>query len=155
MSAKNKILWGKLDVILHHLHHICKLIIFADNTCIPIICRHKWELQCLWQICWEKIGHVITGHWHCINPWIMVFFLNLMLYSNLIPCKCNTMDIIAALWILMTSCFNSSPPIQNGHYLADDILECIFLNEKFRILIWISLKIVPEVPIDNMSAWFR
>ena len=35
---------------------------------------------------------------------------------------------------------------------ADDIFKCIFLNENFRILIKISLKFVPKVPIDNKSA---
>ena len=32
--------------------------------------------------------------------------------------------------------------------LADDIFKCIFLNEKFFILIKISLKFVPRGPID-------
>ena len=33
--------------------------------------------------------------------------------------------------------------------LADDILECIFLNENDRIPIQISLKYIPKRPIDN------
>ena len=33
--------------------------------------------------------------------------------------------------------------------LADDIFKSIFLNEKYRILIKISLKFVPRSPIDN------
>ena len=36
--------------------------------------------------------------------------------------------------------------------LSDDIFKCIFLNEKVRILIQVSLKFVPKSPIDNM-AW--
>ena len=36
--------------------------------------------------------------------------------------------------------------------LADDIFNCIFLNENDRIPIQISLKYVPMSPIDNMSA---
>ena len=36
--------------------------------------------------------------------------------------------------------------------LADDIFKCIFLNENVSILIQISLKFVPECPIDNKSA---
>ena len=48
--------------------------------------------------------------------------------------------------------FNSSPPGQNGHHFADYILRCIFVNEKFHILIEISLKIVPKGPIDNKSS---
>ena len=37
---------------------------------------------------------------------------------------------------------NSSPSEQNGHRFADDIFRCIFANEKFYILIRISLKFV-------------
>ena len=33
--------------------------------------------------------------------------------------------------------------------LADDIFKCIFWNEKFCIIIKISLKFVPKGPIDN------
>ena len=33
--------------------------------------------------------------------------------------------------------------------LADDIFRRIFVNEKFCILIKISLKFVPQSPIDN------
>ena len=44
---------------------------------------------------------------------------------------------------------NSSPPGQNGHHLADNIFRCIFVNQKFAILITISLKFVPKGPFDN------
>ena len=47
---------------------------------------------------------------------------------------------------------NSFPPGQNGRHFADDISKCIFMNEKFCILIQISLKFVPKGPIDNKSA---
>ena len=43
---------------------------------------------------------------------------------------------------------NSFPAGQNGHNLADDIL----VNEKFCILIKISLKFVLKGPIDNNPA---
>ena len=36
--------------------------------------------------------------------------------------------------------------------LADDIFNCIFLNENDRIPIQISLKYVPSSPIDNKLA---
>ena len=36
--------------------------------------------------------------------------------------------------------------------LADDNFKCFFMNGKLRILIQISLKFVPKVPIDNKSA---
>ena len=44
----------------------------------------------------------------------------------------------------------SSPPAQNDSHFADDIYKYIFLNEKFYILIWISLKFIPKGPIDYM-----
>ena len=49
-------------------------------------------------------------------------------------------------------CFHSSPPGQDGRHFADDIFICIFVNEKFCILIKISLKFVPKVLIDNNPA---
>ena len=47
---------------------------------------------------------------------------------------------------------DSSPPGQNSHLFTDDIFRCIFVNEKFCILIKISLKFVPKGPIDNNPA---
>ena len=47
---------------------------------------------------------------------------------------------------------NSSPPGQNGCHFADDVFKCIFVNEKFYILIKISLKFIPKGPIDNKAA---
>ena len=40
-------------------------------------------------------------------------------------------------------------PHQNGNHFVNDIFKCILLNEKFCILIPISLKFVPKGPIDN------
>ena len=47
---------------------------------------------------------------------------------------------------------NSSPPGQNGRHFPDDIFKCIFMNEKFCILIRISLKFVPKGLINNIPA---
>ena len=51
---------------------------------------------------------------------------------------------------LLTPCalINPSPPGQNGHHFAEDIFRCIFVNEKFYILIKISLKFVPKGPCN-------
>ena len=43
-------------------------------------------------------------------------------------------------------------PAQNGLHFANDILSCIFVNEKFCILIKISLQFVPKGPINNKPA---
>ena len=47
---------------------------------------------------------------------------------------------------------NPSDPRQNGRHFADDIFRCIFVNEKFCILIKISLKFIPKGVIDNNPA---
>ena len=47
---------------------------------------------------------------------------------------------------------NSFPPEQNGRHFADDIFIRILVNEKFSILIKISLKFVPKGPINNKPA---
>ena len=57
--------------------------------------------------------------------------------------------------------FKSVAPRQSGGHFPDDIFKCIFMNEKFCILIWIWMKFVPKVPINNipvfaqMMAWRR
>ena len=48
--------------------------------------------------------------------------------------------------------FNSLRPRQNGRHFADDIFECIFLNENVWISLEISLKFGPEVRINNIPA---
>ena len=43
---------------------------------------------------------------------------------------------------------NTLRPRQNGRHFADNIFKCIFLNEN----VWISLRFVPKVPINNIPA---
>ena len=56
---------------------------------------------------------------------------------------------------------NTLRPRQNGRHFADDIFNCIFLNENVWISIKISLKFVPKDPINNIPtlvqimAWRR
>ena len=47
---------------------------------------------------------------------------------------------------------NTLRPRQNGRHFPDDILKWIFLNGNVWISIKISLKVVPEVPINNIPA---
>ena len=49
--------------------------------------------------------------------------------------------------------FNSSPLDKMAAiYFADNFYTCIFVNEKFCILIEISLKVVPKGLINNNPA---
>ena len=62
---------------------------------------------------------------------------------------------------------NSSPPGQNVRHFTDDIFKCIIINEKFCILIQISLKFVStwftsgssngaeQTTIHNNQQWIR
>ena len=46
-------------------------------------------------------------------------------------------------------------PGQNGHHFADDMFRCIFVNEKFCILIEISLHFVLKAALVQVMAWCR
>ena len=48
--------------------------------------------------------------------------------------------------------FNALRPRQNGRHFADDIFKWIFLNENVWIPIKISLKFVPQGPINNIPT---
>ena len=64
------------------------------------------------------------------------------------PCCNHCPDLASKL----TCPVNPSPPGQDGRHFADDTSRCIFVNEKFCILIKISLKFVPKGPNDNNPA---
>ena len=59
------------------------------------------------------------------------------------------------LSLIILGTINSSPPEQYGRYLADDIFRCIFVDEKFCILIKNSLKFVSTGPVDKTTASVR
>ena len=50
---------------------------------------------------------------------------------------------------------NTLRPKQNGQHFADDIFKRIFFNENVWILIKISLKYVPQGPINKIPALFQ
>ena len=77
-------------------------------------------------------------------------------------CKCTTYitshgKVVASISALVSiHCgslhINSFLPEQNGRHFSDDIFKHIFLNANVRIVIKISLKFIPNGPIDNKSA---
>ena len=69
---------------------------------------------------------------------LCLFLINPLIYSGL------------KLVIILN--FNSSPPGQNGRHFTDGIFKDIFVNEKSRMLIQISLRFVSKDPIDNKSS---
>ena len=48
--------------------------------------------------------------------------------------------------------YNTLRSRRNRHHFADDIFKCIFLNENVSISIKISLKFIPNNPINNIPA---
>ena len=50
---------------------------------------------------------------------------------------------------------NTLRPRQNGRHFADDIFKCIFLDENVWIPIKISLKFLPQGPINNIPAFVK
>ena len=70
--------------------------------------------------------------------------------------KISHTTVLSVLWESHTwkggLFFNTLRPRQNGRHFADDIFKCIFLNENVWIPIKISLKFVPQGPINNIPA---
>ena len=54
--------------------------------------------------------------------------------------------------VTMTQWVNTLRPGQNGLHFPDDIFRCIFLNENAWISSKISLKFVPNGPVNNIPA---
>ena len=100
--------------------------IIKVHMCIKCTPFNKWTWYFVWNFkgtLWNSTQNILPIHWKmCI------------LYGG---------QIVRALY--------SSPPGQNGHHFTGDIFR-FFVNEKFYILIKISLKFVPKVPIDNNTA---
>ena len=93
--------------------------------------------------------------------------INLALYpmiiwtTYLVIKKHNNVEITSnsgvkmlVFWIMYEhlSFFNSSPPGKKWPSFHRQYFKCNFVNEKFYILIEISLKFVPKGPIDNNPA---
>ena len=106
---------------------------------------------------WFGIGASSTGIWYFLRTHLGSLALCveiLALYRGAV-CKAKLGDI------KMANSIYSSSPGQNGCHFTDNIFICIFTDEKFCILIRISLKFVPKGPTDNNAelvqiiAWHR
>ena len=69
-------------------------------------------------------------------------------FGRIICCCC----IINYFEAINTAINMLTPPGQNGRHFADDIFNCIFVNETVGIFIKISLKFVPRGSIENNPA---
>ena len=95
------------------------------------------------------------------NPQFYVSGKRPMVGENYVVCAWTELEVVMPPWVravttklsLGQSChFNSSAPGRHGRHFTDNIFIHVFVNEKFCILIWISLKFVPKGPIENNPA---
>ena len=76
-----------------------------------------------------KLTHVSQrGHW-CIHMMYLLIFVMVLSLQN-----------------------NTLRPRQNCRQFSDDIFKCIFLNENMQTYIKLSLKFVPNIPVNNIPA---
>ena len=83
-------------------------------------------------------------HRSWLGNWLWALMMKIQGYCNL-----STWSIYRTFRYLM---FNTLKLRQNGRRFADDTFKCTFLNENVRISIKISLKFVPNGPINNNPA---
>ena len=103
--------------------------------------RALWGIATFFQIQCTLAITVFIFH---INELHNLSFFNI----NFTMWACHTSEYLC----LVVLTLNLSPTGQNGRYFADDIFICIFVNEKFLIVIRISLKFVPKRPIENSQS---
>ena len=112
--------------------------------------------------CWQATSH------HNVEPMLTLFFVTIWRHKATMRMlvgycrnweKWNPQFIRRIGWCRQASSpssfsflLNLSIPGQNGHHFADNSIRCIFVNEKFCILIKISLQFVNKCPIDNNPA---
>ena len=75
----------------------------------------------------------------------------LLTVRNQISAKNNFHRLLNFICFVVDT-INTLRPRQNGRYFADNIFECIFLNENVLISFKISLKFVPKGQINNIPA---
>ena len=98
-----------------------------------------------------KLNLVIDGwgiSWETVVPWTPQVLTDekSTLFQVMAWCRQATSHYLGQCWpsflspygVIMPQWVNSSLPGQNGPHFADDVFRCIFLNEKFCILIKMS-----------------
>ena len=120
--------WYCICVRYKDMHSIHPFISIFRLRCCPcpilFVCQGCWRLACI------------------------VFFITSVYILILIICS----EVLIYDDTTAVFTFNSSSSGQNGCHFVDDIIRCIFVNEKFCIFIKMSLKFVPMGPIDNNPA---
>ena len=79
-----------------------------------------------------------------------------MTMHSLVRSLLTVLCVIQISDYFVTRCFvNTLRPRQDGRQFPDDIFRCIFVNDKFYILIKMSLKFVSTGPNNNIPSLFQ
>ena len=127
-------------LVLHCIMDSC------DQWEFPPFDRPQWQSLCTALTAGVPAARAVQGDCERVtNPSNTV--------SRLARASLEGFIVVNQLEIVVAGVYvNSSSPGQNGSHFAEDIFRCIFMNEKFCILIKISLKFVSKGPIDNNPA---
>ena len=124
-SAKWRPFSPERDELKWDHKHLCN----CCYKCIVYTCLNSWHLS------WYNFIYVKSMYGHSRAKTLLSFKYNLI-HLPLNKMAAISQDNLSVKW--QPSCW--------------DIFRCIFLNEKFCILIESSLKFVPKGPIDNIPA---
>ena len=129
----------------------------SHDVIFPLYCHsstiHCW---CIW-LMWDKI--IVCQH--NVFHWWFWNILNKPIENDLQPDANNCFvygdkrgicNNIPLCYCAVCCIFNSSHPGKYGRHFADDIFRCIFMNEKFCIMIKILRKFVSKGQIYNNPA---
>ena len=122
----------------HFLMNYCKQMNWIKKT-VDVEFPYKYSPVS------DMIKQLTTLFLACLHPIRTVFSTSL---TN-VP---SFLFLMNPTYVSFCTLLKSSPLGQNGRLFKEDIFRCIFVNEKFCILIKISLKLVPKGQIDNNTA---
>ena len=124
--------------IYTHIYYLpCPYILLCSRSIAP---------NSLYVVCWIDTPSIEYVHFKYFTPMASILSGSGRHFETMV--RFESFPVVLAVG----SPFNSSPLGQNGRHFTDDIFKCIFMNEKFCILIKISLQFVPKSPIDHKPA---
>ena len=131
-------------VFLHTIHVKLHFPLYGANMC------HRTVFNILWP---SGVKHR-SQHWHLstvrrkVTTWTSGDLLKTGYVWSSMKCHWKTCSFKKKV---LENVFTKWQPLCSELYFTD-MFRCIFLNEKFWIMITISLKFVPKGPINNNPA---
>ena len=106
---------------------------------LPFHLKFQWNL-------FPSAQFIIRQHWfrYWLGP--------MQATSHYLAMMAWVIDAYIVACLLLSYCFNTLRPRQNGRHFPHNIFKWVFLNKKLWISIRISLKFVPKDPINNIPA---